>query len=148
MKKNKFLAIVASATLLMACGTYGALDLSRVDLGMSKDEVVDMFGPYDKVLSATKNDKGYEEVVEYTTNKDEIYALEFLNGFLTRYEFLYTDDAPKTTYVYPPYPSYCDYWRPPILVIPNNPKQPKPQNQHGNGVGQTLPTVPQKGNGR
>lgn len=149
MKKLSFIAILISALLFVACGTYRSLDLSQISVGMSKGEVTDLLGESERVLEVNKSSEGYVEILEYSTPKNEVYALEFLNGYLKGYEFLYKDENTTTTYISPYYSPYY-YDRHPIIIVPNRPKPsplPKPLPQKGNGLGQTLPTLPNKQSG-
>lgn len=125
MKKIIFAMIVA--VVLTACGTYRSLDLNKLTTGMTKEQVETVVGKPDRVLAVNNKKEGFQEVLEYRTSADEVYALEFWNDYLTGYEFLYEDVnyvasvAPPT--MWPPYGR-------PIYIIPGNrpnkPNRPTP----------------------
>ena len=131
---KKFIPVfILLILLLSACGTYRTITVSRLKLGMSKADVEHMFGPPKRILSVSQTEYGYQEVLEYKTSNDEIYALDFMNDQLVGYEFLYDDidyippmpqpvvivhDYPGRPIARPPKP------RPPVRPVP--PVQPVP----------------------
>lgn len=114
--------------------------MSSLQMGMSKNQVRGIFGAPDRVLFAGVADGGYEEVLQYRTYNNELYALTFFNDRLESYGFI-TEDVPPVSGVRPPiaHPIYPP--RPPI-TSPNRP---------GSG-NQTRPPVtnerPSTGTGR
>ncbi|MCD8166310.1 MAG: outer membrane protein assembly factor BamE [Bacteroides sp.] len=130
MKKAFYLI---AAFLIVGCGSYNTLDLRKLTTGMTKQEVRDVIGPPDRVLSVNESKDGYQEVLEYRASRNEVYALEFWNNYLTGYEHLY-DDVNYYPPVVPPlyYPEYGrpliyynpGYNRPPSRPVP--PTRPTP----------------------
>ncbi len=130
---RKFIFIAMMSVILTACGSYKSLDLSQLTTGMTKQQVQATIGPPDRVLAVNDKEEGYQEVLEYRTARDEVYALEFWNDYLTGYEFLYDD----VTYVpsYTPPVVWPDYGRP-IYIIqgdnrPNRPNRPSQPSRPG-----------------
>lgn len=102
---------------------------------MNMAEVQRLLGPPERVLSLTRTPYGYEEVWQYRTSYNEVFALEFMNEILEGYQFLYEDlqYAPPSYYYRPPYgkPIFPNY-------RPNRPIYSKPphsgnNNNHNNG---------------
>ncbi len=119
MKRIIFAMMIA--VVFASCVTYKSLDLNKLATGMTKEQVKDMMGEPDRVLAINDKEEGRQEVLEYRTSRDEVYALEFWNNYLTGYEFLYDD----VTYVAPMAPPviWPDYGRP-IYIIPERPNRP------------------------
>ena len=112
MKKIVYFSIIV--LIATACGTYRTLDLRRLTTGMTKAQVEKVAGlPY-RVLAINETEDGYQEVLEYRTGANEVYALEFWNDYLTGYEYLYDD----IEYIAPAYPPamYPPYGRPIIAL--------------------------------
>lgn len=162
MKKIIFLFIIS--LLLVACGSYKTVDLGKLTTGMSKAEVEYRIGPPERVLAVNDKREGFQEVLQYRTNRDEIYALEFWNDYLVGYEFLYDDvtyiPALAPPVVYPPRGR-------PIYIIndsrpgrpnpparpqpsPNEPRPgtPRPGSSGSNSSGSRPSTRPESGNSR
>lgn len=116
---KRMIYMVLTAFLLVACGTYKALDLSKLTFGMTTGEVIRIAGSPQRILSARDTPEGYQQVLEYRTAYDEVYALEFWDDYLTGYEFLYDD----VIYVAPalPPPHFPAYGRPVYVVPPDRP---------------------------
>lgn len=96
---------------------------------MTKYQVEKVAGLPNRVLAINETEDGYQEVLEYRTASNEVYALEFWDDYLTGYEYLYED----INYVAPLYPPmiYPPYGRP-IIVIPpgnNHPNRPNQPNR-------------------
>jgi hypothetical protein len=138
MKKISF--ILCIAFLLTACATYKKLDLSRLTFGMTTEQVIKAAGKPNRVLSVRQTSDGYQEVLEYRTAYDEVYALEFWNDYLTGYEYLYDD----VTYVAPLYPPmhYPEFGRP-IYIINNRPPH-RPNRPNHPDRPTTQPSKPSK----
>ena len=124
MKKIIFAMIIAIG--LASCVTYKSLDLNKLATGMTKEQVKDVMGEPERILAINDKEEGHQEVLEYRTAGNEVYALEFWNNYLTGYEFLYDD----VTYVAPMAPPviWPDYGRP-IYIIPDRPNRPNRPNR-------------------
>ena len=107
----KKLALLIPLMILMACGTYKTFSVASLRLGMTKADVEQMSGTPRRILAVSQTEYGCQEILEYKTPYDEIYALEFMNDHLVRYEFL----SKEVRYI--PYPP-----PPPVIVHPNPPK--------------------------
>jgi len=118
---------------------------------MTKAQVEKVAGLPNRVLSINATEDGYQEVLEYITSSNEVYALEFWDDYLTGYEYLYED----VNYVAPLYPpaGYPPYGRPIIVVPPDNnrpnrpnqpnrPNRPNRPNQPGNSGESNRPNHP------
>ena len=126
---KKVYMIIVLVVVLVSCGTYRSVNVNQLTTGMTKNQVYEQIGLPERTLSVNQTDNGLQEVLQYRTNSNEIYALTFWNDYLTGYEFLYDD----TPYVPAPAPPvyYPDYGRP-IIIVPNRPvskprPNPKPQ---------------------
>lgn len=108
--------------VLVSCGIYKYLDLGMLTTGMTIEEVENMAGPPQRVLAVNKKDGYTQEVLEYRTSRNEVYALEFWDNYLTGYEYLY-DEA---TYIPPPMPPavFPPYGRPIYIYPPERPNRP------------------------
>ncbi|NDV78939.1 hypothetical protein [Dysgonomonas sp. 511] len=139
---KKIILTTIAALLFVACGTYKSLDLNKLTTGMTKKQVEAVIGPPERILAVNDKQEGYQEVLEYRTSRDEVYALEFWNDYLTGYEFLYDDVqyVPSITppAILPPYGRpiyvYPDYQpdrpsRPNRPNKPNRPNRPTPPNR-------------------
>lgn len=125
---EKILFLILPLLLLLGCGSTKNLDLSKLTTGMTKSEVAAVVGTPYRVLAVNDTKDGYQEVLEYRTAYNEVYALEFWNDYLTGFEFLY-DDVEYVSSVAPPL-----YWPErgrPIYVAPpgNRPNRPNHPNR-------------------
>lgn len=129
MKKG--IAILAIIFIFTGCSVYRGANISQVTTGMTKAQVSTIMGNPERILAVRSTDNGLQEVLQYRTLWDEIYALEFLNDYLVGYEFLY-DDAPYVVpappVIIPPYgtpvfPPHRPGERPPER--PGRPEQPE-----------------------
>lgn len=130
MKKLVYIALIT--LVFTACGVY-TTDLNRLTTGMSKGQVEAMIGRPDRVLSVSETRDGYQEVLQYRTSRNEVYALEFWNDYLAGYEYLY-DDAPYIPAPAPP--MYIpDYGRPIVIIDdrPGRPSRPHRPNRPNSG---------------
>ncbi len=133
MKKIILVALIS--IMFVSCGSYRTFDLNRLTTGMTKEQVIYTVGEPQRVLAVNNTNDGYQEVLEYRTSRDEVYALEFWNDYLTGYEFLYDD----VQYIAPAPPLILpDYGRPIYVGRPNNrpdrpnrPNQPNRPNESG-----------------
>jgi len=123
---KKIIITMLIAVLFTACATYKSLDLSKLSTGMTIEQVKSAVGEPERILAINDKKEGRQEVLEYRTSRNEVYALEFWNDYLTGYEFLYDD----VTYVAPIYPPaiWPNYGRP-IYIIPNRPNKPTPPSR-------------------
>jgi len=127
MNMKKIIFILLISAFMISCAAYKSLDLNKLSTGMSKEQVETVMGQPDRILAINNKEEGLQEVLEYRTSGDDVYALEFWNDYLTGYEFLYED----VTYVPPMAPPviWPDYGRP-IYVIPGNrPNRPNRPNK-------------------
>ena len=117
MKKIKLVILLFVPFLFFACGAFKTVDMNKLTIGMSKDEVRSVIGDPDRVLFAGAVDDGYEEVVQYRTVNNEIYAVTYWNNRLESYEFLHEEpNYPPGNAVAPgpaPRPPYQPNPRPP-----------------------------------
>lgn len=125
---KKIVLIIIISLMFVACGTYKSLDLGRLTTGMTKAEVEYAIGPPNRVLAVNNRQEGFQEVLEYRTSRNEVYALEFWNDYLTGYEFLY-DDVNYTPAPLPP-PSLPPYGGP-IYIIDDRPGRPEKPDRPG-----------------
>ena len=141
MKKIIYMVLITS--FLMSCGTYKRLDLGTLTFGMTTQEVIRIAGRPQRILAARDTPDGYQQVFEYRTAYDEIYALEFWNDYLTGYEFLY-DDVVYVAPVLPP-PHFPEYGRP-IYIYPGRPRPDRPglSNKPGRPERPTQPERPNR----
>ena len=115
---KKISLFILASFLLVACGAYKYLDLGMLTTGMTVAEVENLMGPPNRVLAVNKKDGYVQEVLEYRTARDEVYALEFWDNYLTGYEYLYDD----VTYIPPVAPPmiFPDYGRPIYIYPPDH----------------------------
>jgi len=135
---KKIFVLLTVSLLFASCGVYKTVDMSRLRTGMTVAEVENMFGSPERVLAFNETRDGIQEVLQYRTSADEIYALEFWNDYLTGYEFLYED----VTYIAPSPPIYIPApgirpphtSRPPGTTKPNPPTTSEPGRPEGGYV--------------
>lgn len=136
---KKLSLVILTSFLLVACGAYKYLDLGMLTTGMTIAEVENLMGPPERVLAVNKKDGYVQEVLEYRTGRNEVYALEFWDNYLTGYEYLYDNvnylppaappmvfpDYGRPIYIYPPdhHPSHPN--RPNKPNRPNRPSRPE-----------------------
>ncbi|MDL2290439.1 hypothetical protein LJB95_03445 [Paludibacteraceae bacterium OttesenSCG-928-F17] len=121
---KKAICFLITVFLLAGCVAVRTVDFSRVTFGMSKAQVRDLIGAPERVLAARQTNQGYQEVLQYRTPYDEVYAFEFWNDRLTGYQHLY-DDGP----IYVPGPPPVVF--PPVghPIFPDYPPSGKPRPQ-------------------
>lgn len=122
MKKGLFIVILSA--IVMSCVSYRSLNLDRLTTGMTKAQVEAVAGAPDRILAVNQTEDGYQEVLEYRTSRDEIYALEFWDDYLTGYEYLY-DDVSYVPSVTPPM-YWPDYGRPIVIIRPDENRPDRP----------------------
>ncbi len=148
MKTSTFLLLLLM--FLAACGTSRMVTVDRLRLGMTRGDVEHMFGPPQRILVVSQTEYGYQEVLQYKTHSNELYALEFVNDQLVRYEFLGDDmeyiplPPPPPIVVYPDYPVRpMPVERPPVVEPPKPPvtrPQPVPGRVEQGSAQQGLPS--------
>lgn len=111
-------------------------DVSRLSSGMTKYQVDNILGRPVRLLSTSYLQNGQVEVYEYITYRNESYAVEFWNGNLSGYDFLYenaTNIRPGQTgrpsSINPPRPTRPD--RP--YNNNNRPSSVRPGNNNSSG---------------
>ncbi len=133
MKKSVFLFL--PLMFLVACGTYRTITVDRLKIGMTRAEVEHIFGRPKRVLAVSQSEYGYQEVLEYETSNNELYALEFMNDQLVSYEFLREDivyipppPAPQPVIIIHehPYPNYPKPVERPPVARPSPPPSTRP----------------------
>lgn len=82
------------AISLTSCYTLGAsIDIGQLSRGMSIDEVCQQFGnPVRKLSETYAADGSVDEVYEFRSYS-QAYALEFINGYLDRYDYISQDPS-------------------------------------------------------
>jgi len=131
---KKFTITIAIVLLFSSCGTFKTVDLGKLTIGMTKEEVVYQIGQPRRVLAVNETSNGYQEVLEYKTYRSEVYALEFWNDYLSGFEFLYEDvvytPPPAPPAIVPVYgkPLHPDY-KPSKPLKPSKPSKPNPPNK-------------------
>lgn len=142
MKRIVYLMVLA--VVAGSCAMYKSLDLNSLTTGMTKAEVRAIVGPPDRILAVNNTEKGYQEVLEYRTSRNEVYALEFWNDYLTGYEFLY-DDVNYVPSVVPPM-WYPEPGRPiiPPGYYPNRPNRPSQPNRPNRPSQPSTPSRPNR----
>lgn len=125
---KKLISFLIISVLFISCGLFKTLDLSKLRTGMTKEQVVEAVGDPSRILAVNNTQNGYQEVLEYRTPRNEVYALEFIDDYLVGYEFLYEDVeyiAPAPPMILPDYgrPIYID--RPSRPSRPNRPSRPE-----------------------
>jgi hypothetical protein len=128
--KKLILIIFPIMFILTACGVLRVTDVSRLSPGMTQIEVDRILGNPVRILSSSYIQEGEINVYEYITYRNESYAVEFLNGRLNRYDFMYENVPPaiiepNPTPVYPAYPVHPSQpIRPSQPVRPSRPERP------------------------
>ena len=148
--KKVFLTLIIFA-MITGCGLYQVVDINKLMIGMTKAQVYDVIGAPQRVLAANQTRDGFLEVLEYKTYRNEVYALEFWNDYLTGYEFLYEDvtyvpaSAPPT--IVPVYgtPLPPAKYRPSKPVKPAKPTKPATPATPARPVNPNLPGTTRSG---
>ena len=143
MKKSVFI-IIFIALLFSACGTMRLADVSNLSVGMTQNEVNRIMGQPVRILSSSYTQDGRQDVYEYYTYRNEAYAVEFWDGRLSRYDFMYEDIpsagiAPRPPLNHPNRPS-----QPSRPSLPNRPENNRPSNPNrpgGNTSNSGRPTT-------
>lgn len=144
MKKSVLVALFM-ALLFSACGSMRVADVSYLSQGMSQSEVNRIMGNPIRILSSDYTQDGLVEVLEYHTYRNDAYAIEFWDGRLSRYDFMY-EDYPSTIVVpspgYPPRPNTVAPSRPSRPQKPSRPDRPGGRPNTGTTRPETKPTEP------
>ena len=116
---------------LVTCGIYKTVTVDRLQLGMSRAEVEDIFGRPEKILVVSMTEHGRQEILAHKIGND-IYSLEYMNDQLVRYEFLRED------VVYVPRPPL-----PPVVFVQEDhpPVRPRPV-EHPPATKPSPPSAP------
>jgi hypothetical protein len=90
MRKFLLLLLFPAAVLLTSCAAMGnqmtaARNMTRIELGMTKRDVVKIMGDTYQVIGSRATREGTEESIGYLDNHNDIYILTFLNGKLVEY---------------------------------------------------------------
>lgn len=117
MKKAFFISILA--VLMTACGAFKTINTVQLAPGITKDKVISKYGKPKRVLAVYRTDEGCREVLEYIDRRSDVYALEFLEGNLLGFYFLYDALNPVPTCVPPP-ASSAVYAEPGRVYLYNN----------------------------
>lgn len=128
--KKLTLVIFSIMLILTACGTLQVADVARLSPGMTQIEVDRILGNPVRILSSSYIQDGEINVYEYITYRNESYAVEFLNGRLNRYDFMYENVPPAIIEPnpVPVYPVYPVRPTPPVRPQPERPTPPvRPQ---------------------
>lgn len=140
MKKLALLLFISS--LMMACGSLRMADVTNLSEGMTKVQVDNIMRSPVRLLSTNYMQDGIVEVYEYITYRQDSYAIEFWNGRLTGYEFMYENVTPT-----PNRPGH-------VVRPPSNPPRPSTPNRPGinrpesNRPGSNTGGRPSAGGGR
>lgn len=114
---RKFIFILFIIMVTTSCGTYRSSDsMSQLRSGMTKQDVEYYLGRPIRVLAVEYQKNGVQEVLAFSNEYDEVYAVEFWNNYLVKYEYLY-DDRP---YVVPAPPAYLPPAGRPIIIVQDN----------------------------
>ncbi|GAB6121210.1 hypothetical protein JCM30204_23590 [Dysgonomonas termitidis] len=109
-------------------------DVSSLSVGMTQNEVNQIMGAPIRVLSSSYTQDGQLDVYEYYTYRNEAYAIEFWNGRLSRYDFMYEDVPPAGISPRPPYTTYPNRPMPNRPSQPNRPENNRPSNRPDNNT--------------
>ncbi|MDH6355567.1 hypothetical protein M2132_001912 [Dysgonomonas sp. PH5-45] len=109
---KKFIYILLVAFAVSSCMVTQTVDPNKLTMGMSKSEVAYRIGNPERVLAINSTPEGYQEVLQYRSYDNEVFALEFWDDYLTGYEFLYDDNA----YIARPMPSIRPPMGAPLIV--------------------------------
>ncbi|MDR1091261.1 MAG: hypothetical protein LBL79_09315 [Prevotella sp.] len=150
--KKLTLIIFSIMLILTGCGTLQMADVTRLSSGMTQPEVNRILGNPVRILSSSYTQDGELDVYEYITYRNESYAVEFLNGWLNRYDFMYENTPPATIApnpapVYPVRPTSPVKPQPTKPASPVRPQQEKPATRptETNKPAATRPTTPPSG---
>lgn len=135
MKKYVFILFFLSI-IFSACGSLNSSrvgDVSYLREGMTQSQVNGILGRPIRTLSSSSTQDGLIQVFEYHTYHDEAYAVEFWDGRMSRYDFMY-DNSPVTPspgYYPSPAPGYRPTPRPDSGGRNPNNNDQRPNNNSG-----------------
>ncbi|MBB4036112.1 hypothetical protein GGR21_002013 [Dysgonomonas hofstadii] len=127
MKRVVFFIIFSIIILFTGCVTTRVSDVYNLSVGMTPNEVGRIMGQPVRILSTSYTQDGMFEVFEYQTYRNESYAVEFLNGRMTGYDFMYENVSGGNYPYYPNNPNYIP--QPNRPVQPGRPSQPNRPSQ-------------------
>lgn len=146
MKKIIILAIFAA--VLSSCITSTQIsDIRPLEIGMSRAQVDAYWGTPRRILSLDYTRDGVIETVEYRAYYNDVYAVQFVNGYVSSYYVLYSEfyTRPRPQNNRPNRPSTPN--RPNRPSTPNRPERPdnnRPDNNRpdNNRPGNNQPSRP------
>jgi len=115
---KKIFILLLPLVFLMACGILKTVTVDRLQLGMNRADVENIFGLPQKILVVAMTEYGRQEILAYKIGND-IYTLEFMDGQLIKYEFLRED---AVFIPHPPPPSHRPF---PVQAV-HQPTRPIP----------------------
>lgn len=127
--KKIMIALLSIMLIFSACGSLRVADVNNLRIGMSQYEVERIMGKPVRILASSRTQDGLFEAFEYRTYRNEAYAIEFWDGELNRYEFLYDDIPASGIAPAPVYPVYPTNPRPVRPVRPPNNKPGRPNDK-------------------
>lgn len=114
---KQIIIIFMISILLSSCNTTMTVgDIRTLDVGMSRAQVDAYWGNPRRLITVEYTREGVFEVYEYNSYYREVYAVQFLNGFVVGYDILYKDF----------------YTRPRPNSVPNRPNRPSSPNNRPN----------------
>lgn len=119
MKKLIFILLISLS--LVSCGAMRLADVSNLSEGMTKAQVDNIMRAPVRLLSTSYKQDGTIEVYEYITYRQESYAVEFWNGRLSGYDFMYENTTPAPNYNRPGH----------VVRPPANPPRPSTPSRPG-----------------
>ncbi len=131
--KKRLGIILLIALIATACGAIRIADVSNLSEGMTKAEVDNIMGRPVRLLSTSYMQNGASEVYEYITYRQESYAVEYWNGRLSGYDFMYENAVatPPAHVVRPP----SNPARPSRPSRPSRPENNRPEEKPGHNTG-------------
>lgn len=132
--KKLSLIIILIAFLLTSCGAIKLADVNNLSQGMTQMEVSRIMGNPVRILSTSYTQYGRQEVFEYHTYRSEVYAIEFLDGRMTGYDFMYEEVPPVGLDPGPP------------VYVPNRPHRPSQPNRPSQPSRPSEPSRPSQPN--
>lgn len=143
---KKVILVLLVAVIVSSCGVMKIADVQKLRVGMNRQEVEEYMGRPNRILSTDYTSNGLSEVYEYNNYNRDVYAIEYLDGYLVGYSFLYqADDVlnPPGRPVPPNRPSQPA--RPGQSARPNennNSQRPSQSNRPGEGSQSERPKYP------
>ena len=131
--KIKLSVLLLIVLITTACGAIRIADVTNLSEGMTKAEVDNIMGRPVRLLSTSYMQDGASEVHEYITYRQESYAVEYWNGRLSGYDFMYENAVatPPAHIVRPP----SNPVRPNRPNRPSRPENNRPEEKPGHNTG-------------